>query len=252
MTELALSQETKSSQWEGSVLLGAGIVPEYDGSKDHESTPYAFASLRYGSYYLETQGLGLRANVSSLSNIEFGPIVKKGSGRDNGVTNKAVASMREVDASLDAGFFVKLPIDQQILFTRDELKLEIEFLSDVGDGHGGQTFDLAMSYSFIPVESLKVGTSFQLSYGSKEYNQTYFGVDSDNAMRSGLTQYKAESGLNSISVNTQAMYQLTEQFSLAGIIQYKQLVGEAAKSPIVKRGGETSQLTFGVAIAYSF
>ena len=61
--------------WSGHLAAGALAVPDYEGSEDYQAAPLIGARLGYDTYYLEIQGLGLRANLSPFSRWEFGPIV---------------------------------------------------------------------------------------------------------------------------------------------------------------------------------
>lgn len=247
----AHAQDEGDSQLGGYIILGGGMKPEYEGSEDLEATPYAAGKLQYGRYYLEAKGSDLRANVSSFAGIEFGPVVNFGGGRDDDIKNKAVARMREIDDTVEAGAFIKLPI-KQVFDRTDELAFEVEYLADTGDSHEGYKIGFGPSYRFSPTERLRLGASIKATYANEDYNQTYFGVDADNAIRSGLAQYRADSGIKDIGVGFSAMYSLDKNWSLVGVAQYKQLVGDAADSPVVDKEGSAGQVSVGFGVSYRF
>lgn len=235
----------------GHIMLGGGMAPEYEGSEDYQAIPFGAAKVEYEGYYVETRGLGLRANVSPTSRVEFGPTVNYRGGRDDDVENDAVADMREIDGAVEFGAFVKIPFNQ-VLHKTDEFSLNAEFLADVSGEHEGYLFEFGPSYSYSPMDKLRLGASLSTTYASEDYNQTYFGIDADNALRSGLAQYDADGGFKDVSIGITAMYQLNDQWGVMGIARYTQLIGDAADSPIVDDEGSRGQMLVGGGVSYRF
>lgn len=250
-TAAAPAAQAEDSGVSGHVILGGGMKPEYEGSEDYEATPIASAKIEYQGYYVETRGLGLRANVSPIPHIEFGPSVNYRGGRDDDVENDAVAAMREIDGAIEMGAFVKVPF-RQLMHKTDELSLNAELLADVSGEHEGYLIEFGPSYSYSPMERLRLGVNLSATYASKDYNQTYFGIDADNALRSGLAQYDADGGFKDVSIGITAMYQLNGNWGITGVARYTQLVGEAADSPIVDDEGSSGQALVGAGVMYRF
>ncbi|WP_374654903.1 MipA/OmpV family protein [Dongia sp.] len=252
MAGIALAQDV--GNWSGHLILGGGAAPEYEGSEDYQLIPFAAGKVGYDDYYVETRGLGARANVLPGGllpfGLEFGPVVNWHSGRDD-VDNDRVDDLRDIDGTLEMGAFAKISTGN-VMLEDDELAFEIEFLSDVGGEHDGTTISFGPSYSFSPVEKLHLGFDLSATYASGNYNDTYFSVDAANAARSGLSQYDADAGLKDIGVSVNATYQLTEHWGLTGIAKVTQLVGDAADSPIVDDEGSATQGVFLAGVLYSF
>jgi outer membrane protein len=207
--------------------------------------------VNYQQFYIEANGLSLRANVSPLKFIEFGPVLSYTFGRDNEVENQKVKRMREIDAAISAGAFIRVPFFE-VMDKTDELAFDLQATSDVSDTSDGSTFSFGPSYSFSPIENLRLGVSASATYATDDYNQTYFGVDADNAARSGLAVYKAEGGFKDVGLMLNANYALNESWGITGIAGYKQLIGDAADSPIVDKEGNAGQVVFGAGVSYSF
>jgi outer membrane protein len=250
LTAVAHAQDEDESKWGGNIILGAGVKPDYEGSEDYEATPLAAGKLEYGQYYLEAHGTNLRANVSPLSNIEFGPSISFEGGRDD-VDNERVNRMRDIDDTVEAGAFVKIPL-RQVFDDKDEFEFGVEFLADTGDAHEGYKVKLGLSYKYLLTEKLRLGANLSTTYASDDYNQTYFGIDADNSARSGLSQYEADAGFKDVGVGVSALYRVNENWGVTGIAQYKQLIGDAADSPIVDQEGSAGQAMVGVGILYRF
>ena len=250
LSTVAQAQDADESKFGGSILFGAGVKPEYEGSEDYEATPLAAGKLEYGQYYLEAHGMNLRANVSPLSIIEFGPSAAFKGGRDD-VDNERVDRMRDIDDTVEAGAFVKIPV-RQVFDNKDEFEFEVEFLTDTGDVHEGYKVKFGLSYKYLLTKKLRLGASLSATYASEDYNQTYFGIDTDNSARSGLPQYEADGGFKDAGVGVNVLYLLNENWGVTGIASYKQLIGDAADSPIVDQEGSSSQAMVGMGVLYRF
>ena len=146
---------------------------------------------------------------------------------------------------------MKIPL-HQVIDPTDELAFKVEVLSDVGDTHEGTQISFGPSYSYSPTEKIRLGVSAEATYASDGYNETYFGIDADNASRSGLSQYDAEGGMKDVSVGVNATYLWDENWSATAVAGYTQLIGDAADSPIVEDEGSAGQGMVGVGISYRF
>ena len=82
--------------------------------------------------------------------------------------------------------------------------------------------------------------------------QTYFGVSTGDARRSGLKRYDADAGIKDIGINLAANWIITQNWSVMGIVSYTQLLGDASNdSPIVDEGSE-GQLFGAAMVVYRF
>jgi outer membrane protein len=82
--------------------------------------------------------------------------------------------------------------------------------------------------------------------------QTYFGVSRQDAARSGLDRYNADSGIKDVGIDLGLNWMITQSWSAKGIASYTQLVGDADDdSPVVDEGDE-GQLFGAVLVVYTF
>lgn len=236
----------------GFIAAGIATVPQYEGSDDQKISPLVVAQLEYRSYSLEILGNDLRAEVSPFSWIEFGPTLSFRSGRDNSdIDNVVVREMREIDDAFEGGAFVQFPF-RGVLSPRDRLSLGADISFDLSDTYDGYVFSFGASYNLQVTDALTVGLSLGSTYASEDYNQTYFGIDADNAERSGLPLYEADAGLKDIGLTFRAQYMITEDWGVLGVARFKNLLGDAADSPMVDQEGNASQFLGGVGILYEF
>lgn len=250
----ALGQEEKPQGWGGHLILGGLAVPDYEGSEDYQFAPLAAGKLSYDDYYVEARGPGLRANVLPGDllpfGLEFGPAISYRGGRGD-VDNDRIDDLKNIDGTIEIGAFAKIFTDAGLL-PGDEVAFEIEWLSDVGGEHDGTTISFGPSYSFQPWEKVHLGISASATYASGNYNDTYFGIDADNARRSGLSQYDADGGIKDVGLMVNAIYQWNEHWGITGMAGITQLVGDAADSPIVDDEGSATQGIVGAGLLFRF
>lgn len=236
--------------WNGYVALGAVAVPDYEGSSDYEPAPLFAGKAGYDSYYLELRGMELRANVSPLSGWEFGPVIGVRGGRDD-VKNDRVDRLREIDDVVEAGGFVKASL-HGLVDPSDQLSFGFEVKTAISGDEDGTTLSFGPSYSFSPMERLRLGFGLSATFADSDYVDTYFGIDAADAGRSGLRAFDGEGGLKDIGMSLNASYQLSEHWGIMGFAGYTQLVGDAADSPIVDDEGSAGQAIVGIGAMYRF
>jgi outer membrane protein len=235
------------------VNLGVAISPDYEGSQNYAPQPMGAARIAYNDFYIETRGASLRANV--LPNVlpfrvEFGPAVAYRFGRDD-VDNDRVDALRDIDGTVTVGAFSKV-YTNGLLQQDDMLGFEIEALIGLGEERDGTTVSFGPTYSFSPWERVRVGFNVSATYASDRYNATYFGIDADNALRSGFSRTDPEGGIKDIGFSINATYLWMERWGVTGTIGLKHLVGAAAVSPIVDEAGSAMQGMAAAGLVYRF
>jgi outer membrane protein len=238
----------------GHLILGGAMVPDYEGSDDYQPVPFAAGKLAYDEYYIEARGPGLRANIMPADvfpfGFELGPSLAYRFGRDD-VKNDSVDDLRDIDGTVAVGGFAKI-YTTAVLQVGDEIGFEVEVESGIGSDRDGTTIKFGPSYSFSPWDSMRLGFNASATYASDRYNETYFGIDSDNALRSGLPTYDAEGGIKDLGVSVNATYVITEQWAITGNVRVTQLVGDAADSPIVDDAGSATQGVVAAGLVFNF
>jgi len=251
MATSAPAEESKGLS--GYINLGAAVVPDYQGSKDYTPAPVWAGKLGYDEYYVELRGPKLRANVMPAVlpfGFDFGPALAYRFGRDD-VADDRVDDLRDIDGTVALGAFAKV-YTSDLLQQGDELAFGIESLTGVGKDRDGTTIEFGPSYGFSPWERVRLGFKLSATYASDRYAETYFGIDADNARRSGFRAYDAEGGIKDIGFSVNASYQWTEHWGVTGMVGVTQLVGDAADSPIVDDAGSATQALATLGLSYRF
>lgn len=240
--EGAIQEEpiAEKTRW---VTLGIGLanVPDYEGSEDYQVVPVPIVRVDWrNGRYVEFIGSRLRANlVSGVEKWQAGPIINHNSGRDD-VDNDRVDLLRTIDDTIEAGGFVT--------FDAGKWETYLEFLTDVDDEHDGSLVTFRQSYK-MPLKNRRLLTfNFSLTYADDDYMETFFGIDADNAARSGLRTFAAEADFKDVEVSVAFLTKVSKRWNISYSLGYKRLLGDAADSPVVDDEGSAGRV-FGAIIA---
>jgi MipA family protein len=254
--------ETEDGNWSGFITAGPGVAPEFAGSGTLRVIPFIAADIKYKKVTLEARGLGARLDVlSGLGSgaIYGGPLVNFKTSRDNksGKVGDPVRFLNKIDFETQGGAFigVKLGGDEN---GRGQIRIE----TALAGGANGFEATGVVSYALVRTEKVFFDINSSVAYANKESNETYFGVTAAEALRSGLAAYTPGAGIRDIGSGVTLGYQFNKRWSLVANANYNYLVGDAAKSPIVKgrlagpvanrAEGSRSQFVGGIGIGWSF
>lgn len=237
-------EEKSKKSWQGTFGLGAGIVPDYEGSSDYEIVPFPYTRVHWNTgRYAELEGLTLRANLLANPTWSLGPVARYAPGRDD-VDNDAVDALRDVDDAFEVGAFLGV-------HSRN-WNARIEALQDVADGHEGLLVNLRLGYA------RQIGAKSRFTFGASttfaddDYMESFFSIDADNAMRSGLRVYDADSGIKDVGLDAAVGVSIGKDWSILTSFGYKRLLDEAKDSPVVDDEGDANQFSGGIVFLYSY
>jgi outer membrane protein len=231
-------------------LLGLGAISlaDFEGSADQAVRPFVLGRLSLGGYgSLRLTGLAVQWNVMGpKSPWAFGPVLSMRPARDDGVEDAVVRRLRKVDAASEAGGFVEYGFGDT-LTKGDRLSVGLE-----ARGGKGTQITWGLQYQAARTGAFQYGVDLRATYADDRYMDTYFSVDADNSLRSGLPVYKASGGLKSTSIGLTASVDLARQWTLVGRLGVSRLAGDASDSPIVRLRGDATSTAFGLALGYRF
>jgi len=223
---------------------GIGVKPDYEGSSDYELVPVPAGSAKFDNgMYLKLLGLNLRANLIPSNFWRLGPVYNYRPERDN-VENNRVDRMKDISDANELGIFGGIEWQGWYVF--------LEWLADTGDAYDGSYGTLKGGYNWMVNKEWMLTFGAFTTYASDDYMETYFGVSSGDAARSGLDRYNADGGMKDIGLDFGANWRFAQNWDLRGLFQIKQLVGDADDdSPVVDEGSET-QLFTAVLVVWNF
>ncbi len=243
-------QKAERSPWSAYVAGGLAMKPDFPGSKDYQFLPFAMAKLSYEDYYVELVGPRAKVNVIPGGLFEAGPVIGYDGGRDSGVDNRRVRLLPKVDGSVEFGGFAAVNF-KQVFRQTDTLSFAAEF-TKASAGHEGYTIGLQTSYGLQVARPLFMSVDAGIEFADKKYLNAYFGVSQAGAAASGLSPFSASAGVSKAELGLNARYFLSKNWGVTGRVAYGRLLGDAAKSPIVKNEGSQDQFTGAIGAFYRF
>jgi outer membrane protein len=236
-----------------SIGAGVGVVPDYEGSDDSKGVllPYFSAQWKNGRY-VKLDGAALKVNLLASDTWSLGPLLQYRGKRDDDVDNNAVSRMREIDAAIEAGAFFGYKSGVfHISPVHDTWDIGVQLVTDVSGEHDGMLATARTGYTFKNgTMSTRIGAS--ATYADDDYMDTYFSVDADNADRSGLPIYKAESGVKDVGFDLTLHLNMNENWAVRGAAAYIALLEDAKASPIVDDEGESGRFKASLVVIYNF
>jgi outer membrane scaffolding protein for murein synthesis (MipA/OmpV family) len=174
---------------------------------------------------------------------EVGPVIQYRLKRSD-VENNQVDEMKAVPKETEVGGFVG--------WHTGGLFLSMTGVYDISGESDGTLVYLNGLYR-IPVSSrFEMAAGAHTTWASGGYMDSYFGVTSFNASRSGLTQYRPDDGLKDAGVSLIGHYKFTKTWGVIGNVSYTRMLNDAEDSPLVKDVGDKNQYTAVVALTYNF
>jgi MipA family protein len=257
------ASKAPESPW--SVILGVGVASasEYEGASKRATSPIPIFDVSYRTKQFGTIGFGSRSRGLSWTAIDtddysIGISLSGSTGRvdnkDGSLLrpgSKRLRGMGEIKGGVEYGVFghvtVGVPIMLSLTKGSGDGKANVKDFSV--RGHGGTQATLSTEIPWKVSDALTLSLSPSLNWVDKKYTQTYFGVTAAQAARTHFKPLNAKGGIKSYGVNVGASYRITSNWSADANVGYEQLQGDAGKSPLTQKKGQTSA---NLGIAYKF
>jgi outer membrane protein len=213
------------ARWRFALGLGAGVGPNFQGSDKYRIRPAPFVFAGYGRFFVGFGGAGV--NLYRAPGWGFGAIVAPGGGRKENVDQR-LAGLGDVDRTVNLGVY-------GVTYTRRFLTRAI-FYQDVGGEGQGSFARLDVLARFRVDEKMRFFAGPGLSWGSRQYQQAFFGITAEQSARSQeqLPEFQAGAGVNNLRFTTGANYRFAPNWNLIGSVTASRLSGHAGSSPIVE------------------
>jgi MipA family protein len=249
--------------WTISIGLGVISTPEYEGASKRATGVLPDLNVKYttrdfGSVSLGSKSRGLSWTMIDKEAYSFGIGIQGDAGRKdnkNGSAlqpgSKRLLGMGEIKPSFEVAAFGHVVLGVPFM---------VQVAKGFGDGRpdakdfsvrgpGGARVELSSEIPFEITKSFSLSVSPSVSWADSKFTQTYFGVTSEQSARSGFKEFKAKGGIRSVGWGVGASYKFDSNWSVNAFANYNQLQGDAGKSPLVQKKGQT---TVTVGAAYLF
>lgn len=240
----AFAQEP-AGDWIVTVRGNAKVQPAFPGAKNYGVMGYPSLSFRRAT---TPQRFTAPDDNISFALYDAGWLKAGPSARFMGARraseHRILTGIHDVGWTLELGGFVEL-------WPMEKLRGRIDLRQAV-NGHKGFVADLGLDYvETAGAWTFSIGP--RVSYGDQSFMRSWFGVTPAEAVANGrVTAYTASSGFSSVGTTVGATYTFNPQWQLTAYARYDQLIGPAARSPVVRVLGTEHQATFGLKLAYSF
>ena len=225
------------------VGLGAQVRPEYIGADSSEIAPLFHIKIARGANQFRFGAPDDSAGISVVSKngFSFGPAANlQGSRKDSDVG----AAVGKVKTTLEAGAFAQYEAN-------DSWRVRGELLKGLG-GHDGLVGSVGADKIWRDGDKYVFSIGPRVLFSDSKYQRAYFGVSPTAAVATGLPAYRPSGGIHAVALASGLSYQFNDRFGMFGFGRYERLVGDAAKSPIVRELGSRNQLSAGIGLSYTF
>ncbi|HEX8124941.1 MAG TPA: MipA/OmpV family protein [Allosphingosinicella sp.] len=241
--------------------LGGAYLPSYEGSDDYILTPAGLAFGKVAGFGFATRGTALYLDLipdkaDSPFSFDFGPLANVRLDRTSRIKDPRVRALGELDTAIELGAWAGLR-KNGVLHEYDSLGARVAWQKDVGDTHDGTIVTPAIEYSSPLSTRTLASFSLQAEHVSDRYARTYYSVSPAGSAASGLAPYNADGGWKSWRATLLFGQSLTgdlrhPKLSLFGGVGYSRLLGDVARSPIVRVAGDRDQYFATAGLAYTF
>ncbi len=244
--------------------IGAGLVPSYSGSDDYNVFPLPLIVGRVGGVGVSPNGPGFALDLLSQppgagrseTSFSFGPTFRFRNDRDGQIEDAVVELTEDLDTAIEVG--VQGGVSFPGVFSRfDRLSLSTQVRWDILGAHDGMLVEPSIGY-FTPLgRGAAVQLSANASFVDDDFADYYYTVTPQQSADSGLPQFAADGGLNSVGALAIVTIDLDNNvmnggFNIYGIGGYTRLVGDAADTPFTSLRGSADQFIGGIGIGYTF
>ncbi len=244
--------------------IGAGLVPSYSGSNDYVVFPLPLIVGRVAGVGISPNGPGFALDLLSQAptggppetSFSFGPTFRLRNDRDGQIEDEVVELAGDLDTAIEVGAQAGVSFPG-VINRFDRLSLSTQVSWDILGAHDGMLIEPGVSY-FTPLgRGAAIQLSGNLSFVDDNFADYYYSVTPQQSAASGLAQFSADGGLNSVGALAIATIDLDNNvmnggFNIYGIGGYSRLVGDAADTPFTSVRGSADQFIGGIGIGYTF
>jgi outer membrane protein len=225
------------------VGAGAQVRPEFIGADSTEVAPLWRLNIAHGTDPFKFNAPDYSPGLPLISSGGFsaGPAANVASGRKNSDLDVPVG---KVKTTIEAGAFASYQLS-------DSLYLRAEALKGLG-GHKGIVGTVGADKIWRDGDRYVFSIGPRVLFSDSRYQRAFFGVSPTAALASGLPAYRPSGGIHAVAAASSISYQFDPRWGVFGYGRYERLVGDAAKSPIVRDLGSRNQLSGGLGLSYIF
>lgn len=244
------------------VGLGAGYLPDHEGSNDYRLMPVPGAIGRLGGFSFLYVGNRLSVDLvrdgESDWDFQLGPAVLVGLNRTSvkAVRDRRIRALGKVDTPIELGGYAGIARWGVVTSAYDRLSFTVTWRRDVAGGHDGTIVTPTISYMTPLSTKAMVTLVASANHADGRYARSYYSVTPAQSAASGLPAHVARGGWKDWTLgaagNVALTGDLTGGLSLVGGVAYSRMLNDFADSPVVRVAGSRDQWMAGLGLAYTF
>jgi outer membrane protein len=225
------------------VGVGAQARPTFTGADTHRISPYGKIDIAHGTEAFRFKAPDDSFGIAVISRHGFsaGPALNLGRSRKD---SDVGAPVGKIPATVEVGGFAQYEIG-----TSGRVRAELR--KGLG-GHNGIVGAVGVDKIWRDGDRYVFSIGPRILFSDAQYQRAYFGVTPAASTASGLPVYTPHGGIHAAALVSGLSYQFTPRFGLFGYARYARLVGDAAKSPIIRQFGSRNQVSGGIGLSYTF
>lgn len=240
--------------WQFTLSAGTLVMPNYPGDDEYLVAPFPNIEVRYKDI-VTASVQGVEVNALRFKGFTIGPVARIDFGRDEdgampfavvGGDTDELEGLGNISITAELGGFVR--------YQTGPFRLSAEVRQGV-NGHESMVGNLAATYNTRVGTGPKaafVSIGPSLTFADDDYNEVFFGISPEQSAASGLAQFEAEGGLNSVGLDLFVVKPLSRRWSIVAFANYDRLTGDPADSPLVQERGSENQFMAGVFVGFAF
>jgi outer membrane scaffolding protein for murein synthesis (MipA/OmpV family) len=205
--------------------LGAEVVPDYFGASSMHVAPTGAFTIQK---LVLPGGFGIGSQSALPTDPGFGP---RGAFRfvpaRNASNNSELQGLDDIDHAVEVGL--------GLFQITERSRIYGEVRRGFG-GHDGWVAEAGIDAILRPSDRLVLTAGPRVHWGDTAFVDTYFGVTSKEAADSQYAAYDPDGGLVSLGIELNARYDFQNGWGLHATLGWRQLQGDAARSPITEEG----------------
>lgn len=239
------SQAPKKHFWSGDWYFKVGaaglIAPRFEGSNKYRFSAQPLISIGRAG---EATRFSSRNDNVSFAIIDNDRVRVGLAGKFLFKRDDDIPGLKDTKVGGEAGAFVDVyPTDW--LRVRGEVRHGIR-------AHKGVVADVSADAFYDVTPAIRISGGPRASFATKDFFKTYYGVDAQEAVASGLSEYHPGGGFKSAGVGGAITWKATDKIDTSLFGEYARLQGPAKDSSIVKQRGSRDQFMVGVSATYRF
>lgn len=240
--------------------LAVAVSPSYEGSDNYRLSPAGLVQGQVSGFSFAARGTNLFVDLlreAPGSKIDFvaGPVVQLRLERNGNIRDPQVAALGKIKPALELGGYVGIG-KSGVINPFDKLQFDVSYRADVSGIHNSALTSPTISYVTPLSRRTLALIAISAEHVGRKYGQTYFDVPV-TGNTSGLAPYGVTgAGWKSAGGNLLLVQSLgpdiRKGWSVFAFGGYSKLLGQYARSPIVRDAGSADQFIGFTGLAYSF